>query len=237
MKAVILAGGKGTRLKGIINDLPKPMALVGDRPFLEYLISQLVKWQIKEIILSIGYKKDTIKSYFGNGKQWDVDIIYSEENEPLGTGGAIKKTTEIINAECFIVMNGDSFLDINFDHLISFHNRKCARATIGLACVDNTSRFGKVEINERNEVTGFVEKGIGNRGLINGGVYLFNRSIFRDMPDGKVSLENDFIHTLVHHGLYGMKVKGFFVDIGIPQAYVSLCQNSDRLKDGVGSLF
>ena len=134
-------------------------------------------------------------------------------------------------------MNGDSFLDINFDGFISFHKKQSATATMGLVYVDDMSRFGKVEINEKNEVTGFVEKGVGNSGLINGGVYLFNRDIFGDMPDGKVSLESDFMPTLIYHGLYGMVVKGFFVDIGIPQDYVSLCQNADRLKNNTDFLF
>src|SRR3989304_3798957 len=113
MKAVILAGGEGTRLREIIKDVPKPMAPVGGRPFLEYLILQLARWDFRKIILSIGYRGSIIKSYFGNGEQCGVNIKYSEEYEPLGFGGALRKAAQMIEDEQFIAMNGDSFFDID----------------------------------------------------------------------------------------------------------------------------
>lgn len=229
MKIVILAGGAGTRLKEIIKDIPKPMALVGGRPFLEYLILQLSKYRLNDIIISVGYKKNIIKAYFGNGQKWGVNIAYSEEDKPLGTGGAIKKALRLIDDKQFIVMNGDSFLGINFDKFIKFHKKRCASASMGLVHIEQANRFGKVKMNDKNEITEFVEKGSDNQGLMNGGIYIFNCDILMNMPDGKVSLEYDFIPTLTNKGLYGMKVKGFFVDIGIPQDYLNLCNNVGRL--------
>ncbi|HHT9158372.1 MAG TPA: nucleotidyltransferase family protein [Candidatus Brocadiaceae bacterium] len=227
MKTIILAGGMGKRLREVIKAVPKPMAPVGGRPFLEFLILQLLKYSIKDIVLSIGYKAESVRSYFGNGKRWGADIIYSEENEPLGTGGAIRKASELIKDDEFIAMNGDSFLDMDFNRLISCHREKEAFATIGLAYVDNTGRYGRVETGEKGEITGFTEKGFNGPGYINGGVYLFSRKVMHNVPEGNVSLEEDVFPLLLGHGLYGMEVKGFFKDIGIPEDYRSLCNDKD----------
>lgn len=235
MKAIILAGGKGKRLREIIKDVPKPMAPVAGRPFLEFLILQLLKYSIKDIVLSVGYKAESIRSYFNNGKKWGANIIYSQEDEPLGTGGAIRKASELIDDESFIAMNGDSFLDMDLDHFISCHSENEATATIGLAYVDDTGRYGQVETGEKGEITGFTEKGIKGPGYINGGVYLFSDKVMHNIPDGNVSLEEDVFPVLLGRGLYGMKVKGFFKDIGIPEDYTSLCNDKDILTRITGS--
>ena len=231
MKAIILAGGEGIRLRGIINDVPKPMASIANKPFLEYLILQVSKWNIKDIVLSVGYKKETIKSYFTTGDKWGVKILYSEEDEPLGTGGAIREAAKLIDDEDFIVMNGDSFLDIDFNQLITFHKSKRAITTIGLVHVDNTSRYGKVKINDKGEVIRFVEKSVCNNGFVNGGVYIFNSEVINGIPPGKVSLESEVFLNLIKKGLYGMIVSGFFVDMGVPKDYLCLCKNPRRLFD------
>ncbi|HEY4717015.1 MAG TPA: nucleotidyltransferase family protein [bacterium] len=222
MKAVILAGGAGTRLRDIIADVPKPMAEVSGKPFLEYLVLQLLRNGISEVIISIGYKGDVIESYFGSGEKWNAKITYSMEDTPLGTGGGMKKAAPLIEDDSFLVMNGDSFLDLNIKEFSSYHKKKKAIATIGLASLDDTGRYGKVEINERNEVVSFVEKKANGQGLINGGVYLFNREIIDRIPDGKVSLETEVLPALINHGLYGMVVNGYFIDIGLPQDYLHL---------------
>lgn len=233
MKAVILAGGFGLRLRETVKNLPKAMAPITGRPFMEYLILQLKKWGVNEIILGVGYLKEKIKSYFGNGKQWDVHIVYSEENKPLGTGGALKKAVRLIDDEEFLVMNGDSFLDLNFNRIISLHRKRKAVATIGLTCVDDLSRYGKVEINSRNEVIKFAEKSSVIGRFINGGVYVFTRKIINCIPMGKVSLENDVFPALINQGLYGMTTKGFFVDIGVSQDFFDLCKNPEKLLNAV----
>lgn len=241
MKAVILAGGEGTRLRDVIKDIPKPMAPVGERPFMEYLILQLRDWDIRDITLSIGYRGDVIKSYFGAGEKWGVRISYSGEREPLGTGGALKKAGEMIDEEDFIVMNGDSFLGINFNDLIDFHKYKSAEVTMGLIRVSDTSRYGRVEIGSDQEIEGFVEKGTSiwtyGDGFINGGVYILNRNIINIIPSGKVSLERDVLPVLIRKGLYGMVTEGYFVDIGVPFDYLSLCRSHEKMFQGIRECF
>lgn len=229
MKAIILAGGQGSRLREILKDIPKPMAPVAGKPFLEYLILQLIRWNIREIIFSIGYKGDVIKSYFGNGKKWEIRILYSEEKKPLGTGGAVKETSRLINDEQFFVMNGDSFFDIDFYALIDFHRGNNAMVTMGLAHINDTSRYGRVETNENGRVVGLMEKGIEGEGTINSGIYIFNHEIADVIPSGNVSLEKEVLPVLIGQGLYGMMVRGFFVDIGTPEDYLDLCKNPEKL--------
>lgn len=231
MKAIILAGGLGTRLRDIVKDVPKPMALVAGKPFLEYLVLQLMKWDISEIILSIGYKGDVIKTYFGNGKRFGVKFRYSEEKEPLGTGGAIRESLTYLDDKQFIVMNGDSFLNVDFHELVSCHYERHAKATIGLVHAQSTSRYGRVELNENGEVVRFLEKSPERDGLINGGVYIFRSEVFNGISSGNVSLEKEILPSLVNHGLYGIIVHGFFIDIGVPHDYLALYKEPERLLD------
>ena len=220
MKAIILVGGEGKRLRSVINDVPKPMAPINEKPFLEYLILQLKKQNIKDIIFSIGYKGSIIKSYFQDGGNWDINIEYSEEDKPLGTGGALRKAGELIDDEQFIVMNGDSFFDIEFKQLISFHEEKQAVVTISLAYAETIERYGHVEIGNDGEITKFVEKGnSGSSGYINGGIYILNSELINKIPLGQVSLETEVLPNLINRGLFGMKFKSFFIDIGKPEEY------------------
>lgn len=233
MKAVILAGGKGLRFRTIISDIPKPMATIAGRPFLEYLILQLTRWNIVDIVISVGYRKDLIKSYFGSGKKLGANIEYSEEDELLGTGGAIKKASGLIGGFDFIAMNGDSLLNLNFDDFVSFHHAKKAKATIALARVHDMSRFGSVRINMDGEIIEFAEKRGGENGLINGGIYVFDSRVAEMIPEGKISLENDVLPCLAGSGLYGMVTEVFFVDIGVLDTYMLLCRNPQKLLDAV----
>ncbi len=225
MKAIILAGGEGKRLRSVINDIPKPMAPVKGIPFLEYLVLQLKKQNIKDLIFSTGYKGSIIKNYFQDGDNWDINIEYSEEDKPLGTGGALRKAGELIDDEHFIVMNGDSFFDIEFKQLISFHEDKQAVATIGLAYVETIERYGYVEIGNDGKITKFVEKDNSvSPGYINGGIYILNSELINKIPLGQVSLETEVLPNLINRGLFGMKSKSFFVDIGKPEEYQRICK-------------
>jgi NDP-sugar pyrophosphorylase family protein len=230
LKALILAGGKGLRLRKVVSEVPKPMASVAGKPFLEYLILQLVKWKFKEIVLSIGYKGDRIKSYFGKGTRWGVDIRYSEEEEPLGTAGAIRKAADLFDQDQFLVMNGDSFLEVEVSEILLMHR---ARATLGLGQVEDVSRYGQVAIDENGKVLQFIEKGSDGKGLINGGVYVFSRKIIDHIPPGKISLEREVLPSMIEKGLYGSVTDGFFVDIGFPQDYLALCRNHQRLLNAI----
>lgn len=232
MIAIILAGGEGTRLREVVSDVPKPMAPVAGKPFLEYLILQLKQGGIREIILSTGYKRETVKAYFGTGERWGVRISYSEEEFPLGTGGALRKASVLPDAPDagpVLVLNGDSFLEIDLRALAAFHAGKNARATMGLVFLEDTSRYGRVETDSAGQVIAFAEKSAGSPGRINGGVYVFGRDILASIPEGKVSLETEVLPLLVGRGLYGMETKGFFRDIGIPHDYRGLNEDPREL--------
>jgi D-glycero-alpha-D-manno-heptose 1-phosphate guanylyltransferase len=230
MKAVVLAGGQGTRLKGVIKDIPKPMAPIETRPFMEYIILQLRKAGISEIVISTGYRGEVIKSCFGNGKGLNLSISYSEEREPLGTGGAIKKALGMIQDKNVIAMNGDSFLEIDFEELISFHHEQNAITTMGLVPLENTGRYGAVKVNDKKEIVSFSEKGSHQKGFINGGVYIINRKLMDFIPEGQISLEKDVFPLLLGRRLYGLAINGFFVDIGVPEDYLKLRNDPDILN-------
>lgn len=226
MMAVILCGGLGTRLRSIIDNLPKPMASIAGRPFLEYLILQLKRQGFRDILLCTGYLGEKVREYFSDGKNWGVNILYSHEPEPLGTGGALKLAQKLIYGDDFLLMNGDSFLDVDFNKLINYHLKNKALATIALVEVENPARYGVVEIDETGKIKNFVEKTKSSRSkLINGGVYMFNRKVFNYIPEGKVSLEKEVFPQLIGKGFYGMPIKGFFIDIGIPEDYKWLQEN------------
>ncbi|MCD6468888.1 MAG: nucleotidyltransferase family protein [Thermoplasmata archaeon] len=232
MKSLILAGGLGTRLRKIVPDKPKPMALIANRPFLEYLILQLKQYRLTDIVLCVGYLGERVKEYFGDGSRWDVHVSYSQESAPLGTGGAIRLAEKLVQAENFLVMNGDSFLDIDLNRLIDYHLERKALATMALAEVEDPARYGAVEINEKGEIESFVEKGESSGSkLINGGIYVLDRKVFDYIPEGKVSLEREVFPKLIGRKFYGVPVKGYFIDIGIPEDYERLRRNPQMLVE------
>ncbi len=234
MKAVVLAGGQGLRLQKVVRDVPKPMASVAGKPFLEYLLLHLVQWEFREIVLCVGYKGEVIKTHFGTGERWGVKIEYSEEDELLGTGGALREAFELIGDDQFFVMNGDSFFEVNPAEIAAYHKDKKATATIGLAYVGDVCRYGKVDVNLEGEILGFAEKTSGGSGFINGGVYVFSDKIINKIPPGNVSLEREVFPLLIKNGLYGVVGKGVFIDIGIPQDYLSLRKNPEMLLNAIG---
>jgi dTDP-glucose pyrophosphorylase len=206
------------------------MVPVANRPFLEYLILQLKRQGLTDIVLCTGYLGEQVQKHFGGGSMWDVNISYSQEPEPLGTGGAIKLAEELIEDENFLVMNGDSFLDIDLNRLIDYHLERNALATMALVEIENPARYGAVEITERGEIESFVEKGQRSESkLINGGVYVLNRKIFEFISKGKISLEKEVFPKLIGKGFYGMPVRGFFTDIGVPADYKRLQENPQVL--------
>ena len=224
MTCLILAGGKGTRLKELSGDLPKPMMPVGQRPFLEYLVLQARGQGVDRIVLCVGHKAKPIEHYFGDGAGWGVRVAYSEETEPLGTGGALREGAKLVCEQVFLAMNGDSYLETDFSVLLAFHARVASRATIALAQVENARRFGRVEMDADGRITCFREKGSDGPGVINAGIYVFDRSLFAGFPAGAVSLEREILPALVGHGLYGVVAHGRFVDMGTPEDYRRLIQ-------------
>ncbi len=225
MKAIILAGGLGTRLGNLLGGLPKPMAPVNGKPFLELLILMLKRWNIDEIILSVGHRKEIIEEYFGDGQSWGINIAYSRENEPLGTGGAISAAMMMHEDDRYLVMNGDSYFDLDFDSLRNFHELKEAQATLALTWIKDTGRYGRVDLNERDEITGFREKQNAQEGYINGGIYILARSVSSIIAPGQVSFEREVLPELIGKGLYGYAQNGFFMDIGIAEDYRTFCES------------
>jgi D-glycero-alpha-D-manno-heptose 1-phosphate guanylyltransferase len=219
MEAIILAGGRGTRLKDIVRDVPKPMAPIGGKPFLEYLVLQLIRWNVRDIILSVGYKFESIQNYFADGKRWNVRIRYSVEDEPLGTGGAIREAARLVDKDKFLAMNGDSYFDLDFDAFSAFHSSRNAALSLALAALDNVGRYGQVTVSSTDQVLNFEEKAAGGPGLINSGIY----------PLGNVSLERVVLPHIVGKGLYAMHAKAFFIDIGIPDDYLYLNSHYEKL--------
>jgi len=208
------------------------MALISGRPFLEYLILQLKKYNLTEIVLCIGYLGEKTKEYFQDGTKWGVKIKYSEEKEPLGTGGAIKLADNLIKNDNFLVLNGDSYLDINFDELIKFHKLKEALATLALVEINKPDRYGVVEIDKDYHITSFREKGTASKSnLVNGGIYVFHKKILNFIPEGKVSLEKDIFPKLIGKGFYGKLHRVYFIDIGVPEDYSRIQKEFWKLKN------
>jgi D-glycero-alpha-D-manno-heptose 1-phosphate guanylyltransferase len=224
MQAVILAGGMGTRLKSVVSDVPKPMAPVNGKPFLEYLLQQLIRSNIRNVILSVGYKWEIIRDYFGDGAKWGLNIQYAVENEPLGTGGAIREASRLVTADAFIVMNGDSYFDIDIVSLIQFHRAMQSTITLALVSMENVSRYGSVELDKNSEIVKFHEKKRDGHGLINSGIYVINQDVARQIPPGNVSFEKDVLPFQTGNRMFGAIREGYFIDIGIPEDYRSFSE-------------
>jgi NDP-sugar pyrophosphorylase family protein len=218
---VLLVGGMGTRLQSILPSTPKPLARVGDVPFLQLLVLQLRSQGIRRIVMSTGHLAEQIEEEFGDGHKLDVAIEYSKESRPLGTAGALKFAERYLPAGPeFLVMNGDSFLELDFGQLTRFHREQGGLISMAVRRVPDASRYGTVQLDESNRVTGFSEKtGAHVPGIVNGGVYVFDRSILDHIPDGPSSLEKDVFPRLLERGAYGLEQHGMFIDIGTPEDY------------------
>jgi D-glycero-alpha-D-manno-heptose 1-phosphate guanylyltransferase len=230
-KAVLLVGGLGTRLRTVVPSAPKPLAPVGNRPFLELLIRQLRSQGIQSLIMCTGYLADQIEGEFGDGSGLGVTIDYSKEPEALGTAGAVKFAERFLQGvPDFLVMNGDSFLELDLRQLIQLHRTRASLATMAVVSVENAGRYGTVHVGSDNRITTFCEKtGSDSPGLINAGVYVFSPTILELIPAGPVSLEKDVFPRLIDQGLYAAREQGVFIDIGTPADYAHAQELSDRL--------
>ena len=222
IKALMLVGGLGTRLRSVVSSRPKVLAPIGNGPFLELLVRQLRSQDIRSLIMCTGYLADQVESRFGDGTRWNVSIEYSQEQTPLGTAGAIKLAQRYVgNAPEFLVLNGDSFLEINFQELMSFHRaHPKAVATVAVVPVEQAARYGTVNVDSSDRINGFTEKtGNNASGLVNGGVYVFNQAVWEFIPEGPASLERDIFPRLLDLGVYACEQRGMFIDIGTPSDY------------------
>lgn len=218
---VILCGGLGRRLRSVF-DGPKVLAKIGDTIFLDILIDNLLTYGFKNIILSVGYLRDQIKDHFNyNKKCHNYTIMFSEEQKPLGTGGALKKAKTLIRSNLFMVMNGDSICKVDLRDFVKFHIEKNAFLSIVLAHSSNVHDYGSVTIDDSQRITSFNEKVISkSKGIISTGIYLMEKKIFSYFPDQReFSLERDIFPKIINDMCYGFLTDDEFIDIGTPERY------------------
>jgi NDP-sugar pyrophosphorylase family protein len=196
------------------------MALVAGRPFLTHLLDQLADSGIRRVVLCTGYLADVIQDELGTEYR-GIELAYSVENTPLGTGGALRNASELVSGNIILVLNGDSYCQCNLAEFAVRHAASAAYAGMALVRVEDVARFGAVQINEVSRVDRFTEKG-GQSGLgwINAGIYLLPVDLLREIPDNRpVSLEHEVFPALTAKGLYGYQCQGSFIDIGVPEEY------------------
>jgi NDP-sugar pyrophosphorylase family protein len=235
--AVLLVGGLGTRLRSVLPTTPKPLAPLGKLSFLELLIRQLRSQGVSRVVLCTGHLADQIEREFGDGRKWNLTIEYSREPQPLGTAGAVKLAGRYLNGSSeFLVMNGDSFLEVDLGQLIQLYRRRHCLVTMAAVQVSNAGRYGTLQTDSNGRLIGFLEKtGSDQPGLINAGVYVFNHEILNCIPDGPASLEKDVFPHILNKGVYVQVQSGMFIDIGTPEDYVRAQELCDRLYAVAGS--
>lgn len=235
MEAIILAGGKGTRLQSVVSDVPKPMAPIGDKPFLAYLMEYWRRQGVTHFILSTGYKAELVEAALGNSYQ-GCPISYAQEKEPLGTGGGIRLATEFLNDEApFLVMNGDTFFESELEHLEHFHQGHSGSVSIALVQVPRNDRYGGVELAANGKIENFDSAQVGTTGvLVNAGVYMLSpRAVLElNAEPARFSFEAEWLPKMVKQGeIYGSVESRYFIDIGIPTSYeASIEQLPQRME-------
>ncbi|MDO7786865.1 nucleotidyltransferase family protein [Desulforamulus aquiferis] len=217
MEAVILAGGFGTRLKHIVSDVPKPMAPVCGKPFLEYIINYLKSNGVRRIVLAVGYMREKIIEYFGTDFH-GVSIVYSEEETPLLTGGAIKKALSYCKNDNIFVINGDTYFGVDLKQMHECFVSSRSVLKIAVKHMYNFDRYGTVEFTGER-IINFYAKRLIKGGFINGGVYLMKKSLL-DGYGGAFSFETDVMEKLVNNiHITVFQSNGYFIDIGVPDDY------------------
>ena len=236
MRAVVLVGGFGTRLRPLTSDLPKQMLPIVDRPMIEHVVGHLAAHGVEEVVLSLGFLPDAFLDTYPDGRCAGLPLHYAVEPEPLDTAGAIRFAAEDAGIdEAFLVLNGDVLTDLAVDELVGFHRASGAEATVSLTPVDDPSRYGVVPTDADGRVTGFVEKppaGAAPCNWINAGTYVFEPSVIdRIEPGRRVSVEREVFPAMADEGvLYGVRSEAYWVDTGTPETYLGVQLD---LLDGV----
>jgi len=220
MRAIVLAGGLGTRLARVTRDIPKPMAPVGSRPFLEYLLDDLVDQGVEQTVLAVSYRWEVIREHFGSVYR-GMDLSYSVEENPLGTGGAIQQALATLADDKVVALNGDTRFRVDLIEMEKRHRNGGAPLTIALKRVTDSSRFGRVEVSAAGVVTNFLEKSMGGPGWINGGVYMLNHNLVTDFPmPARFSFEQDLVEPNVDRiQPHAFQSDAYFIDMGVPGDY------------------
>lgn len=238
MQAILLCGGMGTRLRSVVSDRPKPMADICGKPFLQYLLEMLRDKGITEVIFALGYMGEMIEEYFQDGSAFGLKIAYSYEEEPLGTGGAIRNALPKIMEEEVLVMNADTYFPMDYQGLYHFHQENDGDFSLATRGVPDISRYGAVRRDAAGRILAWNEKledgGQPLAGEINGGIYVMKKSLIAEIPKGKQSLEQDCIPKWLSEGkrIFGLPFDGYFMDIGIPKDYQQFITDVEQGKNG-----
>ncbi len=231
--AIILAGGMGTRLKTIISDLPKPMAPIMNVPFLTYQLNYLKHFGIKKVIFSVGYLSEKIIAHYNQSFE-NISIEYSIEKNPLGTGGGIRMAMSNLNEDLVLILNGDSFFDLDLEKFYNLHLEQKSDFSLALRYVNNSERYGNIEFNSSNQITSFIEKNqLNQSGYINAGVYILSKKLYlqNTKPNINFSIEKDFFEKQLNQLIIkGFEFKDYFIDIGIPEDYLKAQDDFKEFK-------
>jgi len=226
-QAIILAGGKGLNMRPFTFEMPKGLFPVGWKPILEQIVDMLRKFEVREIILSVGHLGEKIKEHFGDGKKFGVNITYITEEKEIGTAGALRIVGKYIKSDSFLVIHGDILIDISLSDFISFHKEEDSIGTLALSSVVDPSSFGEV-VMQGTKITQFIEKpkkGKQTSQLVSCGLYLFNKEIFSYIPKQDPSLLEDIFPELAKkRQLSGFLFGGNWIDIGTPASYEKAIQ-------------
>jgi len=227
MRAVILAGGEGTRLRPLTLSTPKPVVPVVDRPLLRHQLDLLASAGVREVVFSVAYRPERVEAVFGDGSGFGVRIRYAVEDVPLGTGGAVRNALPLLD-ERTIVLNGDVLTDVDLSAIVARHVAEGASATIVLTPVENPSAYGLVVTDPAGRVTRFVEKPKPEEittDTINAGIYVLETRVIDLMPPGvNYSIERGFFPALLARGdrVLGPVHRGYWIDIGTPEKYLQV---------------
>ena len=228
MEAVILAGGFGVRLQSVVADVPKPMAPVQGRPFLSWVLDDMARQGMRQVVLAVGYKHEVIEAYFGRTYQ-GMKVLYSREDEPLGTGGALKKALQFCREPYVFAVNGDTYFAVDYAAMLRQSRETGAGLTIAVKEMRNFDRYGALRL-EQGRIRAFCEKQPVACGYINGGVYCLQPALLDSMQPAQFSFETDFAEKACDRlNIRAFFSSGYFIDIGIPADY-------ERAQQGLGGI-
>ena len=230
MQAIILAGGKGTRLAPYTTVFPKPLMPIGDMPILEIVIRQLKKHGFTKVVLAVGHLAGLIEAYFGDGSKWGVGITYSREDEPLGTAGPLALIDDL--DDNFLVMNGDLLTNIDYSDLMRHHLKSGALSTVSVYTKDVPISLGVLELNGEGNITDYIEKPT-LKYKVSMGIYIFNKNILTHIESGKYLDFPDLIKTLIQNdeNVSGYMFEGYWMDIGRHEDYSKVLEEFENVKD------
>ncbi len=220
MIAVVLVGGQGTRLRSAVPDLPKPLAPIRGRPFLDHLVEWLQAAGVRQMALAAGYRSDALAAWVA-GHPARADLSLFVEDEPLGTGGAVRSVADALGADRLLVLNGDSFVRCDLSAFLAFDRARGGAFSLVAPRVEDIARYGAIEAGADGRITGFREKGGVGPGIINGGIYAIDAGLIRRLPPGPSSLERDGIARWLDQGGYAFTGDFPFIDIGTPESFAS----------------